>query len=86
MGICHLSKKAEAVILALGEGEFTRTELAVKAKVAGGTVKRVVDWLIENGFLEEVPVSRYRAVLRPTPKGQELIEAVRKLAELTGDP
>ena len=88
MGICHVSKKVEQVILAIAkEGEIQRKEIAYKYGIAGGTVSKIVNWLLERGLAEEVPVSRYKVVVRLTDKGRRLAELVKEIEELVGgDP
>ena len=83
-GICEVSKKIECIILALDEGPATRTEIAMKAGVAGGVVGRVVNWLLEKGLAEEKPVSRYRVEVRLTEKGRRLAGLIREIKEIVG--
>lgn len=83
-GICEISKKIECIILALDEGPATRTEIAMKAGVAGGVVGRVVNWLLEKGLAEEKPVSRYRVEVRLTEKGRRLAQLIREIQEIIG--
>ncbi|MEB3861487.1 MAG: hypothetical protein GSR84_04615 [Desulfurococcales archaeon] len=83
-GICEISKKIECVILALDEGPATRTEIAMKAGVAGGVVGRVVNWLLERGLAEEKPVSRYRVEVRLTERGKHLANLIKEIQEIIG--
>ena len=83
-GICEVSKKIECIILALDEGPATRTEIAMKAGVAGGVVGRVVNWLLEKGLAEEKPVSRYRVEVRLTEGGKHLAKLVKEIREIIG--
>lgn len=80
--LCKVSKRVEEVVLALSEKPMTRIELMAQLQLGGGTVKKIVDWLIENGLAEEVPVSRYRVEVRLTEKGRRLAELVREIQML----
>ena len=80
--LCRVSKRVEEVILALDRESMTRLELMAKLGVGGGTVKKIVDWLLENGLAEEVPVSRYRVEVRLTEKGRRLAALIREIQSL----
>jgi DNA-binding MarR family transcriptional regulator len=84
--LCTVSRKVEDVVLALAEREMTRKELLAAADVGQGTLIKIVDWLLKRGFAVEVPVSRYKVVLRLTEKGRRLAALVREIEELVGDP
>lgn len=86
MGICEVSKKIDRVILALAEKPMTRKEVAFTAGVAGGTVKKVVDWLLSNNLAREKVKSRYEVDIELTEKGKKLAELIRQINELVGDP
>jgi len=47
-------------------------------------VGRVVNWLLEKGFVEEKPVSRYRVEVRLTEKGRRLAQLIKEIQELIG--
>ena len=85
MKLCKVSKKIGEAVLLLEKRPMSRKELMAK-DFGAGTVKKIVDWLIEKGFAVEVPVSRFKTEIRLTEKGMELAKRIRELEELVGDP
>ncbi len=84
MSLCRVSKKVEDVLLALYEKPLTRREIQLILGLGGGTTKKIVDWLVEKGLAEEVPVSRYRVEVRLTEKGRRLAGLIREIKEIVG--
>lgn len=85
MYLCKVSKRVEEVILALDEKPRTRLELQAELEIGSGTIKKIVDWLVDKGLAEEVPVSRYKVEIRLTDKGKRLSSLVREIREIIGD-
>ncbi len=79
-----VSRKIEDVLLAFLEyGPMSRTELREKAKIGGQTQKDIVNYMLENGIVEEYfDEKRDRVVLRLTEKGRQIAELVKKIHEL----
>ena len=84
MGLCKVSKKVEDVILAIDEKPLQRREIQLILGLGGGTTKRIVDWLVEKGLAEEVPVSRYRVEVRLTEKGRRLAQLIKEIQKIIG--
>ncbi len=84
MSLCRVSKRVEDVILALDERPRTRLELQAELEIGTGTVKKIVDWLIERGLAEEKPVSRYKVEIKLTERGRQLARLVKEIQELVG--
>ncbi|MCE4608817.1 MAG: hypothetical protein F7C36_00335 [Desulfurococcales archaeon] len=82
MGICKVSKKIEDVIIALDEKPMRRMDIAYRLGIGGGTVKKIVDWMLENNLAEEVPVSRFNVEVRLTEKGKKLAKLVKEIQKL----
>ena len=47
---------------------------------------KIVDWMMENKLAEEIPVSRYKTVIRLTDKGKKLVNLIKEIHSLLGDP
>ena len=85
MGLCSVSKKVEDVILVLDKKPLMRIEIQYETRIGGGTVKKIVDWLIQEGFAEEIPVSRYRVEVKLTEKGKKLAQLIKEIHKLLGE-
>ncbi len=79
--LCSVSSKVEEVILALYEYPYSRVELRDKLKLGAQTVKDIVDWLRDNGLIEERLDGR-KVRLHLTEKGKKLAELVKQIEEL----
>lgn len=82
MALCRVSKRVEEVILALDEKPRTRLELQAELEIGTGTVKKIVDWLIDKGLAEEKPVSRYKAEIRLTERGKHLANLIKEMHKI----
>ena len=79
--LCNVSSKVEEVILALMEKPYSRVELRDRLGLGAQTVKTIVDWLRDHGFVEERLEGR-KVRLYLTEKGKKLAELVKQLDEL----